>query len=71
MQITLVYGATEWPPINVDTDSTVDDIRDEFGASFGIPEDAKGVVNGVEQDDSFTLRNGDKLEFRKKTGDKG
>ena len=71
MYIQIIAGANQHDNVQVDSDITLSDVRDEFGRSFSIPTDSTAIVNGTEKLDDYTLSEGDSVEFRKATGRKG
>ena len=50
---------------------TVGSIRRQFGEALGIAPGAKPTVNGRAVDETYVLRDGDKLAFVKQTAEKG
>ena len=70
MKVTVLYGPNQYP-INIDRETTPRIILDDFAETFDLPDDAEVRVNGTSCGMDVTLRVNDRVEFVKKTGDKG
>jgi len=70
IQVRLVNGA-QGATIDFPNDTTVGDVRRQYGAAFNVANNATPVVNGIALDDSATLVDKDTLSFVRVTGEKG
>lgn len=68
-RITFKYGATQ-NAVNF-SGETIQDLYDEVGTLYAIPDDASVILNGGEATFDHELAAGDVVEFRKATGTKG
>lgn len=50
---------------------TVAEVRRSMQDVLNIPEDAEAIISGDNVNNTYTLREGDVLEFVKKSGEKG
>lgn len=49
----------------------VGQIREELGGIWGIPADAQVYVSDQQVDNNYTIKNGDTVEFIRRSGEKG
>lgn len=50
---------------------TVAEAKEALKEVLNIPDDAQAILSGDNVDNTYILRQGDKLEFIKRSGDKG
>lgn len=65
MRITLRYGVTKLENVEVEHDSTVEDLVDQFGTALGLPESVESLVNGSTVDLDSEVSDGDIVTFEK------
>jgi len=66
---TISYGAYNQPIRSAG--KTVDQIRNDLIAQWGMPKDAKGYSGKTVLEDSYVIKPGDKITFQKAMGEKG
>ena len=70
MSVSLSSGANSAPALEI-AGLTVGQVRTQFAEAMSIPTAARATVNGQAVQDTYVLRDGDKLAFVKNTAEKG
>lgn len=70
MSVSLSSGANSAPALEL-AGLTVAQVRTQFAEAMSIPTGARATVNGTAVQDTYVLRDGDKLAFVKNTAEKG
>lgn len=72
MIVNLIFGHSELNNIDVDGDNcTVEHVFKTYKEVLNIPEGAQAFVEGIERPYNYNLRDGETLEFKKLSGNKG
>ena len=70
MAVSLSSGANSAPALEL-AGQSVAQVRTQFAEAMSIPAGSRATVNGKAVDETYVLRDGDKLAFVKNTAEKG
>lgn len=65
IRVSLRYGTSRLPDINVESGSSVASVKESFGAALGLPESTQALVNNEPVSDTYVLQDGDSVSFEK------
>lgn len=69
-KVTIISGSIRRPDLQTDA-RTVCELRGAFNRALSIDPNSKAYVRGSVVSEDYKLKDGDEIEFRKETADKG